>query len=191
MQSGVEEPTEAEDDPAASCAFTTGRLDVGEWRVLAGRYGLDRVEIVRAVLTEATTGELPPGWQGDYDNERADAWIAERDAESPTLLVIDQRSAEPVGLVLLFAVPHDGSGEIDDAVDVRLGYVLAESAWGQGLATEVVGGIVAWAQRHPSVATMSGGVSRGNPASARVLVKNGFTVESVADGEQLFVRSVM
>lgn len=149
--------------------FDTARLRVGTWHDVAERGGFDLVEAVADLLTEATTQGLPEAWRGDFTNERAAAWVAERDGESPTLLAVDSESGRSVGLVIVHAEPLEES-----LFDLRIGYVVGESFWTMGLATELVGGLVAWARRHDSVRTLTGGVAATNRASARVLVKNGF-----------------
>ena len=164
------------------CELETARCRVGPWHALADRAGLALDEVVAAMLTPATTEALPEAWSGDYSDDRARAWIAERDRESPTLLVIDRATSRPWGLVILYGLPVDG-----DRLDLRIGYLLAESAWGQGLATELVTGLVHWARGQPSIQTMTGGVAVTNPASARVLVKNGFSrIELTDEGEAIF-----
>ncbi len=156
---------------------------VGDWHDLSNRYGLDLIEITSRVLTRATTTALPPDWRGDFDGERARRWVASRDAESPTLLVIERETGHAIGLLILFEV----AGQSDAGrFDVRLGYVLAESAWGRGLASELVGGLVEWARSEPSIGSISGGVAQGNEASARVLLKNGFEPSDARDGEQVY-----
>lgn len=165
------------------CRYTTDRLRVEEWHHLAERSGSDLVEVVGRVLTPSTTAALPPDWQGDFDRARAERWIETRDAESPTLLVSDRTSGDAVGLVILFEMISEAAAQ---AVDVRLGYVLAESWWGRGLATELVEGLVRWAMSEPAVRSLSGGVAHDNPASARVLVKCGFSPTEEASEEQVY-----
>lgn len=159
-----------------SFAFSTPRLVVDEWHRMAEVHGIDLVEVVSGVLTERTTAALPPSWQGDFDAARATAWIQERDAESPTLLAIERDSDGPAGLVVLFL----------DASDVRLGYVLAEGAWGRGLATELVAGVVAWARGRADIVTITGGVDAGNTASANVLTKTGFAMIEARGSELIY-----
>lgn len=126
-------------ETARDCTFSTDRLVVGDWHDLSDQYGLDLVEIVTCVLTEATTPALPPNWRGDFDGERARRWVEARDGESPTLLVTDQETGHAIGLLILFKVAGQGDSR---RVDVRLGYILDESAWGRGLASELVSGLV-------------------------------------------------
>lgn len=164
-----------------SCAFSTDRLVVGDWHDLADRYGLDLVGIVRTVLTTTTTAALPPDWHGNFDRHRADQWVQAREAESPTLLVVDPEPGRAIGFLILFESP---SRQEPALVDVRLGYVLAEAAWGKGLASELVSGLVEWARSKGSIKSISGGVAKDNPASAQVLLNNGFAaVDYDGDGE--------
>ena len=151
------------------CDFVTRRLQTGPWHAVAQRAGLDLAGVIVELLTDRTTVALPESWQGNYTLDRAKAWIEERDAESPTLLVMEAASASPVGLVVLAELPRD-----DSTVDVRIGYVIAEASWGRGFATELLSGLIDWMRTEPSVHTMTGGVDLTNHASVRVMVNNGF-----------------
>ena len=152
--------------------------------MLADACQIDLAATVAAMLTERTTQALPEAWSGEYSLERAGTWIIERDGESPTLLVLDKTSDWPIGLVILYELQNPNG-----LVDLRIGYVLAEPAWGQGYATELVEGLVGWARSEESIQSLTGGVEPANPASARVLVKNGFVEvpgSGVAEGEQIY-----
>jgi RimJ/RimL family protein N-acetyltransferase len=166
------------DGGVPTCSFETDRLRVAPWHRLAAETPCDLADVVVAVLTPATTADLPPDWQGEFDRVRAARWVADRDAEAVMLLVASRDDAQPIGIVALVADGESAS----PGVEVRLGYVLAEAAWGRGLATELVGGLLRWANAEPSVARISGGVSVDNPASLRVLTKQGFTVRATEHG---------
>lgn len=62
-----------------------------------------------------------------------------------------------------------------------------QSAWGQGLASELVRGFVDWC-RTVKIAALVGGVERDNIPSQRVLEKNGFVIQPTAEdhGELFF-----
>ena len=169
----------------STCTYETLRLLVEEWHSFAANHSQERclAHVVAAMLTPAVTAWLPSTWQGEYTAARARAWIAERDDEGTTLLVIDKGSQHPVGCVI---VAEDESSP-DDGCNLRLGYLLAEGAWGKGMATELVRGFVAWCRAQGSVVSISGGVAMNNPASARVLEKNGFMpVGAISDTEQMY-----
>ena len=136
-------------------------------------------QLVAAMLTEPVTRTLPTAWQGNFTVSRAREWIRERDQEGTTLMVIDKSNKEPVGLVILIEVDSENA---IDGIQVRLGYLLAEPAWGRGLATELVKGFVAWCRTRAPISTLAGGVDADHPASMRVLEKNGFRPVE-ADGE--------
>ena len=82
--------------------------------------------------------------------------------------MIDVASGAPLGLVLLFEQAEN---------ELRLGYMLAESSWGQGVASELIGGLVEWGERS-GIRSITGGVAFDNPASSRVLEKSGFCLQA-------------
>lgn len=168
-------------------AFETPRLEVHGWH--SGRNGGSALgAVVQELLTPAVTAALPPSWQGPYDLERAQDWIVERDQESTVLLVTSRSNNEPFGLVIVFEAP---SAEEPHSMELRLGYLLAESAWGDGFGSELVGGFVQWCRSHPLIRSIVAGVALSNDASARVLTKNGFNPAGGAvSGEILYAISL-
>lgn len=134
--------------------------------------------VVSGLLTPAVTAPLPPPWRGAYDVNRAQAWLKDREEEGSVVLLAQLKhapeavAAEPVALVVSY---------LDVSKEMRLGYMLAEPAWGKGLATELVQGFVAGCRASDDVAKIKAGVAKDNPASARVLEKAGF-LRDAADG---------
>ncbi len=167
------------------CVYSTDRLLVREWHSLteAQWQAQDLADVVTDMLTPPVTASLPEPWQGEYSAQRAREWIQARDDEGTVLLVVEQGSRLPIGLVILFEVePADHTG-----VEIRLGYLLAETAWGKGMASELIAGFVSWC-RGAEVAAIVGGVARGNVPSRRVLEKCGFTCVPATEEseEQMF-----
>ena len=153
------------------CAFETERLVVQDWHT-DGAPG-DLPAIVATLLTEPVTRSLPEPWHGNYTRDRAQRWIAERDQDGVTLIVLEWETCTPIGLLILFGMPPDGD---DSPTDIRLGYLLGTDHWGRGFASELVGGFVRWCRGTHGIGSISGGgggVGQDNPASARVLTKNG------------------
>lgn len=165
---------------AELCAFVTDRLDVRPWHTSGDEQwpSLQLDEVVSNLLTAAVTRHLPPAWQGDFSEDRARDWIEERDRESPTLLVLDRATKRALGLIILFESEAD-----DGRIDLRLGYLLSEQAWGQGYGTELLAGLVGWAEARGEPASLSGGVSPDNTASRRVLERCGFSLLPHQDPE--------
>ena len=151
-------------------SFETDRLQIREWHSASwpAHWQDDLAGIVAGILTEPVTRTLPVSWHGPFTEERARDWIEDRDREGPTLLVVETATDNPLGLVILFETPSE------NGIEVRLGYLLAEASWGMGLATELVDGLVRWCRAQPRIQSIAGGVAPDNPASKRVLEKNGF-----------------
>ena len=161
-----------------TCFFLTPRLLVKEWHSLTPDEWVeqDLADVVTHMLTDRVTQSLPTDWKGVYTLERARQWISERDSEGTTLLVVTRATGVPAGLVILFETVD----ESNDGVELRLGYLLAEAVWGGGVASELIRGFVGWCERN-NVASIVGGVERGNVASRRVLEKNGFVCDPTED----------
>ena len=158
------------------CAFETERLHVQDWHADGAPQGL--AAIAAALLTEPVTRSLPEAWHGDYTRDRAQRWIAERDHEGVTLIILEKATREAIGLVILFEVPPVRD---DRATHVRLGYLFGADHWGKGFASELVAGFARWCRGTRGIGSITGGVPRDNPASARVLTKNGFRRVDGAD----------
>lgn len=70
-----------------------------------------------------------------------------------------------------------GAGE--RAHVAELGYWLGQRHWGRGLMTRVVACYAPWLLSMPSLQRVQATVLAGNPASARVLLRNGFSEEGL------------
>ena len=153
--------------------FTTQRLLVGEWHSMTSTDTAENElsQTVISILTPPVTRSLPTAWQGTYTLGRAREWIRERDQEGVTMLIKDRTANLSIGFLIL----SEG-----DNRDVRIGYLLAEHAWGKGLASELIQGFIAWC-KDAGLRSIVGGVARDNEASIRVLEKNGFVCEQAED----------
>jgi len=108
-----------------------------------------------------------------YTMEAAEEWVR-------------RNVSDPIShLSLAIAIEDEVVGGIGvmakDDVYVRtaeVGYWLSEAHWGRGIATEAVGLVVEHAFSDLGLARLEAGVFAWNPASARVLEKNGFTLEA-------------
>ncbi|MEI2456418.1 GNAT family protein [Lysobacter firmicutimachus] len=83
-------------------------------------------------------------------------------------IVVDGRAVGGIGA-------RPGSGE--RAHSAEFGYWLGRRLWGAGLMTRVVAAYAPWAMRELSLYRLYATVLDHNPASARVLLKNGFDEE--------------
>ena len=164
--------------------FETTRLRVKEWHAfIKDSFPFQSLaHIVKDILTPNVTESLPPHWQGSYTIDRARNWIIERDLEGVTLLIVEKKIITPLGLVILYDTTTE-----DNYAELRLGYLLKESAWGKGLGSELVKGLVEFCRTQP-VSSITGGVAQDNIASKCVLEKNGFNSDpaTLGDEEELY-----
>jgi ribosomal-protein-alanine N-acetyltransferase len=145
--------------------YETERLGVRHWGAsladAEARAALERD--LTPILTPRVLAHLPPSLQiGPDSNLRQ--WVDDRAGESDVLTIRHRETGVLMG-VLILAQPFD-------AGQVHIGYLLAETAWGAGYATELVKGLIAAVSEGTELV---GGVGMDNPASGRVLQKAGFT----------------
>ena len=119
------------------------------------------------ILTSKVLAQLPPSMQLERQDQAAvSEWVAALDRDADVMAVfIDYRL---VGLLILSVGPDNNQ---------HLGYLLSESVWGKGLASELVRGHVSALEASGLAYRLLGGVGVENPASARVLIKSGFRLE--------------
>ena len=65
-------------------------------------------------------------------------------------------------------------GEPNEAGEIEIGYGTYDEFQGMGYMTEMVGGIVNWAETQPMVKSIVASTDKSNLASHKVLQKNGF-----------------
>lgn len=70
-------------------------------------------------------------------------------------------------------------GDGETACAAEIGYWLGQPYWGHGVATQVVRVLAERAFERPAIVRVFAGVHADNPASMRVLEKNGFQREGV------------
>lgn len=81
----------------------------------------------------------------------------------------------PEGAVAAGTIGYNQLNERDSRGEI--GYVLARSAWGRGLATEAARAVIAWGRDELGLSRIEATVMVGNVRSARVLEKLGFQQE--------------
>ncbi|MEE7547389.1 GNAT family N-acetyltransferase [Xanthomonas sp. Kuri4-1] len=133
---------------------------------------LDDLEaLVRYANDEPTSRYLSDRFPYPYTRADGEAFLAAQLVTSQTLAIeIDGKACGGIGL-------RRGSGE--RAHSATLGYWLARPYWGRGLMTRVVAAYVPWVMRTLPLQRLGAEVLAGNPASARVLLGNGFVEEGL------------
>ena len=146
----------------------TSRLRAVRWQDLTAAE-------LAALFAPKVVQWLPEGFQAEESDQARRDFLAAV-AQQAEVIGLRDTGGQGIGLLIL-SYPEDGS-------KIRnLGYLFAEAAWGQGLASELIGGLQA--HFRGSGICLSGGVMQQNAASARVLEKAGFTPQS-AGGETVF-----
>jgi len=173
----------------SACRFETDRLRVENWTAALardpGRAAL--MAALAALLTPTVTNYLPEPMRLAGGPGAIEAWVSARNGESDVFTVRDRKTQTLLGLLILGA-DRDAAGDLT----IRLGFLLAESAWGQGYATELVHGLVGWCEKQGLAGELLGGVEPENKASAAVLIKAGFTgVGETESGEAEMFRLVL
>lgn len=153
------------------CAFETERLSVKSWTLQVNEPSNEQAfaKTVIGILTPEVTKSLPDGWQQIKELDKAINWIKGRAEESAFLTIQHLDSLAVVGFLFLYE-----SYASDNRLDLRLGYLLAESVWGRGLGSELIKGLVNWCEHQSDVKSLSGGVEVNNIGSIKILEKNGF-----------------
>lgn len=165
--------------------FETDRLRVRNWQdvLSAGEAPPWLEKGLGKLLTPNVLQHLPPSLQlSGADSEIAD-WVSLQAGAGDTFLVQDRHSGSLLGMLILAAF-----GESPAPIQLHIGYLLAEEAWGKGIATELVMGLVKRVPTGRNI-TVMGGVGLDNPGSAKVLQKAGFSLsdELSTEDTQMFV----
>ncbi len=136
------------------------------------RHG-DETSLVRHANNRNVSRNLADLFPYPYTMESAKEWVA-LNVNNPI-----------THLSLAIAIEDEVVGGIgltakDDvfAQTAEVGYWLSEEHWGRGIATEALGLVVQHAFNDLGLARLEAGVFAWNPKSARVLEKNGFTLEA-------------
>jgi RimJ/RimL family protein N-acetyltransferase len=133
----------------------------------------DEASLARHANNRKIWRNLRDGFPHPYTLEAAKDWIRQSvEAPAPYLtsaIVVDDEVIGGIGLVAREDV-YSHTAEV--------GYWLSEAYWGRGIATEAVCLIVRHAFDELHLARLEAGVFAWNPASARVLEKNGFRLDA-------------
>ncbi len=132
----------------------------------------DAPELARQADNRRIWRNLRDRFPHPYTIADAEAFISgclAQDPESVFAIVVDGRVAGAVGF--------EHRGDIWRH-SVELGYWLGEEYWGRGIATEVARAMTEWAYQTWDINRIWAACFGSNPASARVLEKVGFYLES-------------
>jgi RimJ/RimL family protein N-acetyltransferase len=153
-------------------------------RIRTKRLSLESVTVADASLV--LSGRRDSNWAVDYPTE-GDILIAR--------LVIDRPDVANAALGPMKVILADSSlvvggcgflGPPDDKGAVEIGYGLAPSHRGQGIATEAVAALVRTAFASPGVRVVWASIQEADLVSQAVLRRNGFAFVSTDDGHHRY-----
>ncbi len=137
-----------------------------------------RQDDLDALLRHANDPLVPRGlserFPHPYTRADGEAFLADRvvDLQDPVLaIVIDGQACSTIAV-------RPGQG--DRRYSAELGYWIGRTYWGRGWMTRIVGSYVAWAMQTLPLYRVQATVLDTNPASATVLLRNGFVEEGVS-----------
>lgn len=133
----------------------------------------DAPDLVKHANNPKIAGFLRDGFPHPYTKDDADSWIEMIHGNKKDYvfaIVVEGEAAGGIGLHPLSDVYR---------FNVELGYWLSEKHWGKGIISEAVRLVVDHAFSEHEWVRIFAGVFSNNPASMRVLEKNGFRKEAV------------
>ena len=158
--------------------FSTARLTVRDWQDVA-QDPMAEAALATAlpvILTEPVLRHLPPDLQHTGSGFDQQTWVATLRSRNDVGVVMTADTS-PIGFVVLREERPSGQPP-----HIWIGYLLAEHAWGQGYATELVRGLIG-ALRDAGGLQVRAGVAAENAGSMRVLEKVGFVVDRDRSGD--------
>jgi RimJ/RimL family protein N-acetyltransferase len=141
---------------------------------LAPYCGALRAGVLAAANDERITRFMGDQFPYPYNEEDADAWIAECEAQDPPrsfAILIDGTVGGGVGCEPMGDI-RTGSAEV--------GWWVAPRWWGRGVATAAVRRYIAYCFEDLDLHRVEAGVFLSNPGSARVAEKAGFELEGIS-----------
>jgi [ribosomal protein S5]-alanine N-acetyltransferase len=145
-----------------------GRCTLRPWR--AG----DEPSLVRYADNRNVSRNLKDRFPSPYTTADAEDWVTLASAQTPPTslaIVVDGAAVGGIGIEL---------GTDIFRRSAEIGYWLGEPFWGRGIATEALRAMTEYAFERFDICRLEAGVFEWNPASARVLEKNGYVLEGRA-----------
>ncbi|KGJ87532.1 GNAT family N-acetyltransferase [Colwellia psychrerythraea] len=158
-----------------SFSYQTSRLQINE--ILNSNQNSDFLVSVVQVLTPSVVENLPPYFQNVNSTPSAQEWLKQIMSEGRLFIVQLTGESKTLGFVFL---------STENRGDTHIGYLLGESYWGQGYATELLKGLIDFIDSENEITRLIAGVATDNVASIKLLHKLGFMQSSSEDKGTIF-----
>jgi len=155
--------------------YQTSRLSVVEVFNSDADKGL-LVDIMK-LLTPKVVENLPPYFTNIRSVSAAQIWFEKMLIESRLFVVKDIGKNTAIGFVFV---------SVENDSDAYIGYLLGESYWGNGYATELLKGLIAFINHENKLKRLIAGVDANNLVSSKLLNKLGFINCSSENNHTIF-----
>lgn len=129
------------------------------------------------LLSPKVVANLPPYFNNVNSMTDAKNWFEKMVSESRLFVVKELESGAIIGFVFMFT---------QSSTDAHIGYLIGESHWNKGYATELLKGMMHFIQNEHKLHRLIAGVDVNNYASIKLLKKLGFTKSSENENETVF-----
>lgn len=152
--------------------YQTSRLSVVE--IFSDTQDTDVLVAITELLSPKVVVNLPPYFQKIDSILGAQNWLKKMLSDSRLFMVKYRDSNTIIGFVFVY---------VGDNLNAHIGYLLGESHWGKGYATELLVGLIDFIKHENEIKLLIAGVSPDNIVSSKLLSKLGF-VESVSENNK-------
>jgi RimJ/RimL family protein N-acetyltransferase len=129
------------------------------------------------ILSAPVVKDLPPYFQNIHSYSDAQKWFELMVSDSRLCIVKYNDLNSIIGFVFI---------SMENDHDAHIGYLLSEIFWRQGLASELLSGLIETAVKDLKWNKLIGGVDKNNIASSNLLVKLGFVGQPSVDRQVVF-----
>lgn len=150
-----------------SFSYQTSRLQISE--IFNSKQEPDFLISVVGVLTPKVVENLPPYFQNINSIASGQKWLEQIISDGRLFIVKLADESHLIGFVFLSS---------ENASGAHIGYLLGESYWGNGYATEILKGLIDFIELEGKITHLIAGVATDNEASIKLLHKLGFNKNS-------------
>ena len=129
------------------------------------------------LLSPKVVESLPSNFKNINSLSDAEGWYNNMLSESRLFRVNLADTDTIIGFVFVF---------VEDDIDAHIGYLLGESYWKKGYATELLQGLIDFVINESKWTKLIAGVDTRNKVSSKLLLKLGFAEQKNEDKEMLF-----
>lgn len=142
--------------------------------VFSGKPETETLVSITELLTPKVVGSLPPYFRNINSLSDAQNWYKKIVSENRLFMVKHTGTNATIGFVFVF---------VENDTDAHVGYLLGESYWSKGYATELLKGLIDFIIHENKIKRFIAGVDTNNTVSSKLLHKLGF-VKSASENDE-------